>query len=131
MWRQVHIVGKAKGGEKPNRAEIDSILKAGGARIVDSAEAASADLAIVHSSLTCDHTEVCLRHTPFQHEAAAYLPSQTIVLPQSCFFDSTKSGFRQSVLMSALSQRLPSAYAAQLAVLHTTREFRLLSSTSG
>ena len=54
----MHILGKFKGGEKPNRAEVESILKAGGARAVDTAEAASADLVIVHPSLSRDNVEV-------------------------------------------------------------------------
>lgn len=61
---QVHILGKFKGGEKPNRAEVESILKAGGARLVDSAEAASADLVIAHPSLSRDNAEVCLCTCP-------------------------------------------------------------------
>ena len=58
LLRQVHILGKFKGGEKPNRAEVESILKAGGARLVDSAEAVAADLVVVHPSLARGSAEV-------------------------------------------------------------------------
>ena len=76
LWSQVHIPGKFKRGETPNRAEIESVLKAGGARIVDASEAASADLAIVHPSLKRDHAEVRLCHTCYQHHSGC-LPSLT------------------------------------------------------
>lgn len=67
---QVHVLGQFKGGEKPNRPEIESILKAGGAKLVDSTEAASAgtDLVIMHPSTPRDHPKVCL---PCMHCALA------------------------------------------------------------
>ena len=83
---QVHVAGKSKGGEKPNRAEIESILKAGGARLVDSAEAASADLAVVQPGLTRDHAEVCSLNKALQscallasrHWNASWHPISTV-----------------------------------------------------
>ena len=56
-WRQVHVLGQFKAGEKPNRAELESILKAGGARLVDAAEP-GVDLAIMHSSTPHDNPKV-------------------------------------------------------------------------
>ena len=48
VWRQVHVLGQFKAGDKPNRAELVSILKAGGASLVGAAEP-GVDLAIMHS----------------------------------------------------------------------------------
>lgn len=45
---------------KPNREEIESIVKAGGARLMDAAEAASADLVIMHPSTPPDQPKACL-----------------------------------------------------------------------
>jgi hypothetical protein len=55
----VHVLGKFKVGEKPNREEIESIVKAGGAQLVDAAEAAAADLVIMHPSMPHDHPKAC------------------------------------------------------------------------
>ena len=57
VWRQVHVLGQFKAGEKPNRAELESILKAGGASLVDAAEP-RVDLAIMHSSTPRDNPKV-------------------------------------------------------------------------
>ena len=61
MWHQVHVLGKFKADDKPSRAAIESIIKAGGANLVDATEAASANLVIVHHSLAHDDPKVCLK----------------------------------------------------------------------
>ena len=57
VWQQVHVLGQFKAGEKPNRAELESILKAGGASLVDAAEP-RVDLAVMHSSTPRDNPKV-------------------------------------------------------------------------
>ena len=63
VWRQVHVLGHFKADEKPNRAELESILKAGGASLVDAAEP-RVDLAIMHSSTPHDNPRVIARASP-------------------------------------------------------------------
>ena len=53
----MHVLGQFKAGEKPNRAELENILKAGGASLVDAAEP-WVDLAIMHRSTPHDNPKV-------------------------------------------------------------------------
>ena len=53
----MYVLGQFKTGEKPGRAELESILKAGGATLVDAAEP-GVDLAIMHSSTRRNNPKV-------------------------------------------------------------------------
>lgn len=76
----MHVLGKFKLGEKPNRQEIESIVKAGGARLIDAAEAASADLVIMHPSTPRDQPKACF---PLPDVATpAHIVTVSIILQQ-------------------------------------------------
>ena len=65
-------MGQFKAGEKPNRAELESILKAGGASLVDAAEP-RVDLAIMHSSTPHDNPKVSAKSLAYVYLAKAPL----------------------------------------------------------
>ena len=78
----MHVLGKFKAGEKPNRQEIESIVKAGGARLVDAAEAASADLVIMHPSTPRNQPKACLPLPAVEMPAHIVIVSSSLQQPQ-------------------------------------------------